>query len=201
MYRSPTDQREMNATEADHSVFYLCNMTEKKALTMSKAFAALLSEDDAKALDALAVIHEKGDASSIYPLLHALAATDDPARQRRIQGLLYEVKVKDAAAELGRALDDPELRVVRKTTIAAFWNAGLDAQPYTERLVQIAIEGASMETFEALTVIENQELLPEKAARKGLAGLKKAVTTEKDAYKKALLEDLAKVLKDRLGAE
>ncbi len=191
----------MNIPEADHSVFYLCGMTEKKALTMSKAFADLLSEDDATALDALAVIHEKGDANSIFPLLHALAATDDPARQRRIQGLLYEVKVKDAAAELGRALDDPSLRKVWKTTIATFWNAGLDAQPYTERLVQIAIEGDSMETFEALTVIENQELLPEKAARKGLAGLKKAMTNEKDEYKKALLQDLAQVLKHRLGSE
>lgn len=191
----------MNTAEVEQSGSYLCCMTEKKALTMSKAFAALLSEDDATALDALAVIHEKGDASSIYPLLHALAATDDPARQRRIQGLLYEVKVKDAAAELGRALDDPTLRKVWKTTMAAFWNAGLDAQPYTERLVQIAIEGDSMDTFEALTVIENQELLPEKAARKALTGLKKAVTTEKDDYKKALLEDLAQVLKHRLGAE
>lgn len=187
--------------EADHSVFYLCSMTEKKALTMSKAFAALLSEDDAKALDALAVIHEKGDASSIFPLLHALASTSDPDRQRRIQGLLYEVKAKDAAAELGRALDVPELLDVRKTAIAAFWNAGLDARPYTERLVQIAVEGDAEETFEALTVIENQELLPEKPARKGLASLKKAVASEKDDYKKALLEDLANVLKDRLGAE
>jgi len=177
------------------------NMTEKKRITMDKAFAALLSDDDVKALDALAVIHEKGDAASIFPLLHALAATNDPARQRRIQGLLYEVKVKDAAAELGRALDEPELLDVRKTVIAAFWNAGLDARPWIERLVQIAVEGDAQETFEALTVIENQELLPEKAARKGLASLKKAVATEKDDYKKALLEDLASLLKDRLGAE
>lgn len=57
---------------------YLCSMTEKKGITMDKAFAALLSEDDAKALDALAVIHEMGDANSIFPLLHALAATDEP---------------------------------------------------------------------------------------------------------------------------
>ena len=176
-------------------------MTEKKGLTMDKAFAALLSEDDAKALDALAVIHEKGDANSILPLLHALGATSDPARQRRIQGLLYEVKVKEAAAELGRALEMPELLDVRKTVIAAFWNAGLDAGPYTERLVQIAAEGDAQETFEVLTVIENQELLPEKAARLGLARLKKAVANEQDEYKKALLEDLRAVLEDRLGVK
>lgn len=176
-------------------------MTEKKRTGMDKAFKALLSDDDAKALAALAVIHEKGDAAAIPRLLHALAATDEPARQRRIQGLLYEVKVKDAAAELGRALDIPELLDVRKTVIAAFWNAGLDAAPYLDRLVQIAVEGDAGEAFEVLTVIENQELLPEKAARLGLARLKKAVGTEPDAYKKALLEELKQHLGERLGAK
>lgn len=168
---------------------------------MDKAFAALLSEDDAQALEAIAVIHEKGDALSIRPLLHALAQTDDPARQRRIEGLLYEVKVKDAAAELAKALDLPELLDVRKTAIAAFWNAGLDAAPYVERLVQIALEGDAGETFEVLTVIENQEVLPEKAARLALARVKKAVDKETDPYKKTILADLKKHLEDRLGVQ
>ena len=176
-------------------------MTEKKRTVMDKAFAALLSDDDAKALEAIATIHEKGNAGAIFPLLHALAKTDDPARQRRIQGLLYEVKVKDAATELARALDDPELLDVRKTVIAAFWNAGLDAGPHTERLIEIAVEGDADETFEVLTVMENQELLPEKAARLGLARLKKAVAAERDGYKKALLEDLKTHLEDRLGKQ
>ncbi|MBK9598973.1 MAG: hypothetical protein IPO60_11810 [Flavobacteriales bacterium] len=130
-----------------------------------------------------------------------MAATDEPARQRRIQALLFQVKVKDAAAELGRALEVPELLDVRKTVIAAFWNAGLDVGPYTERLVQIATEGDAHETFEVLTVHRNQELLPEKEARLGLAGLKKAVVVEPDEYKKALLEELRTVLEDRLGVK
>ncbi len=174
-------------------------MTAKKGAQLDKAFAALLSEDDAQALEAIAVIHEKGDAGSILPLLHALARTDDRARQRRIQGLLFEVKVKDAAAELAKALDLPELLDVRKTAIAAFWNAGLDAGPHTERLVQIAVEGDAEETFEVLTVIENQEILPERAARKALSKLKKSVEQEPDGYKQALLVDLKRHLEDRLG--
>jgi hypothetical protein len=175
------------------------SMTERKQTSLDKAFAALLSEDDAKALEAIATIHEKGDAHTIIPLLKALARTEDHARQRRIQGLLYEVKVKDAAVELARALDEPELLEVRKTAIAAFWNAGLDAQPYVERLIEVAVEGHADETFEVLTVIENQELLPEKTAQLGLARLKKAAGAEKDAYKKALLEELKAHLEDRLG--
>ncbi|MBS1938103.1 MAG: hypothetical protein JST98_05915 [Bacteroidetes bacterium] len=174
-------------------------MGETKRNLISKAFADLLNDDDAKALEALAVIHEQGDATAILPLLQALAATDDPLRQRRITALLYEVKVKDAPAELAKALDMPELLDVRNTAIAAFWNAGLDAGPYTERLLQIAVEGEADETFEVLTVVENQELLPEKAARKGLARVEKAAAAEKDAYKRTLLDNLAAVLKERLG--
>ena len=64
---------------------------------------------------------------------------------------------------------------------------------------RVAIEGDAEEVFEVLTVIEHQELLPEKAARKGLASLNKAVSLEKDEYKRTLLSDLALVLKDRLG--
>ncbi len=179
----------------------LKEMSETKRTIMDKAFTALLNEDDAKALEALAVIHEKGDASSILPLLNALAKTDDHARQRRIEGLLFEVKVKDAAAELAKALDVPELLDVRKTAIAAFWNAGLDAAPYLERLVQLAVEGDAEETFEVLTVIENQEFLPEKPARLALNHVKKAAAREADAYKQALLADLENHLKERLGVE
>jgi hypothetical protein len=174
-------------------------MSQAKRSALDKAFAALLHEDDAKALEALATIQAKGDATAILPLLQTLAGTDDAARQRRIQAMLFQIKVKDAAAELGRALDMPDLLDVRKTVIAAFWNAGLDAAPWTERLVEIAMEGDAEECFEVLTVMENQELLPEKAARRALNKVSKAVTAEKDPYKKALLADLAAHLKERLG--
>lgn len=176
-------------------------MTEKKASRIDKAFAALLSEDDAQALEALAVIHENGNADSILPLLQTLSTTDEPSRQRRIKALLFQVKVKDAAAQLGKALEIPELFKVRKTVLATFWNAGLDAQPFTSRLIEVAIEGDADEALEVFTIIENQELLPEKAARKGVVQLKKAVKVEQDAYKRDLLDGLLKMLEERLGKD
>ncbi len=175
-------------------------MGEKKTTAVDKAFAALLHEDDAKAMEALATIQDKGDATAILPLLHALAATGEPARQRRIQGLLFQVKAKDAAAELARALDIPELLDVRKTAIAAFWNAGLDASPYTVRLVQIAVEGDAEEAFEVLTVIENLDALPEQTVKMALQQLGQALLREQDAYKHTLLKDLQQVLSGRSGA-
>ena len=49
-------------------------MAEKPNNLLEQAFAALLSDDDAKVLGAIAYVQERGDARAIFPLLHALAS-------------------------------------------------------------------------------------------------------------------------------
>lgn len=166
---------------------------------MDQAFAALLSDEDAKVLGALAYVQSHGDARAILPLLHALARTADVQRQQRIQAMLFEVKVKDAADELIKALDMPTLRSVRTTVLAAFWNAGLDAAPHTEKLIACAVEGSADECFECLTVLEHQEVLPEKAVLKGIRTVSEAIATNTDDYKGAMLGGLLVELKARVG--
>lgn len=175
-------------------------MSESKAQrnqALKKAFEALLEKDPAKAQRALLVIRAKGDPSSVLPLLQALAATDDDRRKKRIEQLLHEVKVAGAAQELGKALDMPELGSVRKTVIAAFWNAHLDALPYTERLVDIAVEGDPEETIEVLTVVEQMTTVPADLAERSVRKLEKALQQQENSYMKALLEELASVLEQR----
>ena len=166
---------------------------------MDLAFAALLSDDDAQVLTALTRIGDQGDARAIRPLLTALVQAKEETVKRRITEMLYEVKAKDAANELLAALDEPVLSSVRRTVLATFWNAGLDVRDHLDRFVQLAIEGDANECFECLTVIENQEIWPEKAARLGLARVRKAAASEADAYKAAILNDLVVVLEGRLG--
>jgi hypothetical protein len=90
---------------------------------------------------------------------------------------------------------------VRRTVLATFWNAGLDVREHLDRFVQLAIEGDAQECFECLTVIENQEIWPEKDCRRALAQVRKAAAAEHDAYKGAMLQDLVGVLQYRLGVE
>ncbi len=172
-----------------------------KKSKLDLAFAALLSEDDAQVLTALARVEEQGDARAIRPLLTALARSRDAKVQQRITDMLYQIKVKDAVPELMAALDEPTLLDVRRTVLATFWNAGLDVRDHLERFVDLALEGDAEECFECLTVIENQEIWPEKAARLGLAKARKAAAAETDAYKAAMLNDLVAVLEERLGVE
>ena len=166
---------------------------------MDQVFAQLLSADDKKVLEALATVEAQGNAKAIRPMLHSLAGTKDHAVQQRIMALLFEVKVSDAVPELISALDEPGLRGVRKTILATFWNAGLDVQEHLETLVSCAIEGDAEECFECLTVIEHQELWPEKAVRTAILRLKKASEGEADPYKGVMLKDLRSVLEERVG--
>ncbi len=176
-------------------------MEENTNKLMDQAFAALLSDDDAKVLAGLAYVQERGDARAIFPLLHALVRANDHAKRQRILALLNEVKAKDAAAELARALDDPALRSARKTVIATFWNAGLDASPYTDRLIACAVEGDAEECFECLTVLENQEVLSETAVLRGIKQVSTAIATNTDDYKGAMLGSLLVELKARAGKD
>ena len=101
--------------------------------------------------------------------------------------------------ELIKALDMPTLRSVRTTVLAAFWNAGLDAAPHTEKLIACAVEGSADECFECLTVLEHQEVLPEKAVLKGVRTVSEAIATNTDDYKGAMLGGLLVELKARVG--
>ncbi len=167
---------------------------------MDQVFAQLLSAEDQKVLDALVIVEQQGDARAIRPLLHALAGSSDQQVRQRITNMLYQVKVSAAVPELVAALDEDGLRSVRRTVLSTFWNAGLDVKDHLEILIGCAIEGDAEECFECLTVIEHQELWPEKDARLALKRVERFLPTEKDAYKAALLGDLAALLRDRLGA-
>ncbi|MFN3875624.1 MAG: hypothetical protein ACK4L7_06900 [Flavobacteriales bacterium] len=166
---------------------------------MDLAFAALLSDDDAAVLEALARIGSEGDARSIRPLLCAYARADRPSVRQRIAALLNQVKAEGAAEALAEALDDPELLSARHAALSAFWSAGLDARAYLARFVDIAIEGSPQESLECLTIVQEQDAWPEKAARAGAARLREASRREQDAFKASVLSDMAEELNARLG--
>ncbi|MCW5898055.1 MAG: hypothetical protein KIT10_02205 [Flavobacteriales bacterium] len=174
-------------------------MSKDQRKRMDLAFAALLSEDDAQALEAITRIRAHGDARAIPPLLQALARTTDETRRHRINALLHEVKAEGATLELIAALDDPTLFDIRAEVVAVLWNAGLDVRDHLERLVALAITGDAPLAFEVLTVVEHQEVWPEKAARRALKLLRDAEGAEPDSYKATMLRDMAVLLEQRLG--
>lgn len=172
-----------------------------KTKRMDLAFAALLSKDDEAVLAALTRIEQEGDARAIRPLLSALVNSSDGRIQQRITNLLHQVKAANAADELFAALDDPMFAGIRTAILSTFWNAGLDVREHLDRFVTLAVEGPPAECFECLTVIENQEIWPERAARSALGRVRRAAANEPDPYKTSMLKDLVTVLEFRLGSD
>lgn len=168
---------------------------------MDLAFASLLSKDEEEVLAAITRIDQEGDARAIRPLLLALVSSPSSLVQQRITALLYQVKAPQAGQALLAALSDPELTPVRTTVLGTFWNAGIDVRDQLKTFIDIALEGSAAESFECLTIVENQEIWPEQATRLALKRVQQAVGTEPDAYKLAILKDLLEALRHRLGIE
>ncbi|MBX2972156.1 MAG: hypothetical protein KF797_03550 [Flavobacteriales bacterium] len=172
-----------------------------QAKRMDLAFASLLSKDDEEALAAITRIGKEGDARAIRPLLAALANTGSAAVRQRITTMLFEVKAQKADEALLAALEDPELREVRSIALSTFWNAGIDVRDHLSTFVDIALNGTAAECLECLTVIENQEIWPEKEARLALKRVEKAAAAESDPYKGSILNSLVEALRYRLGVD
>lgn len=170
-----------------------------QAKRMDLAFASLLSKDDEEVLAAITRIGQEGDARAIRPLLVTLATNPSTSVQQRICTLLYEVKAPQADAALLAALEDAEFKGIRNIVLSTFWNAGIDVRDHLNVFVDIALAGSAAECFECLTVIENQEIWPEKDTRSALKRVEKAIPSESDPYKASMLADLVSVLQYRLG--
>lgn len=131
-------------------------------MSMDPLFAQLLSDDDAKVLDAIEKVDQRGDAMAIVPLLHALTKANEITTQQRITTMLFAVKAKGAKEQLLAALDIPELRAVRRTVLSCFWNAGIDMRDHLDIITGIAISGDLAEAFECFTILQEQDVWPEK---------------------------------------
>ncbi|MBK8338631.1 MAG: hypothetical protein IPK99_00780 [Flavobacteriales bacterium] len=70
---------------------------------------------------------------------------------------------------------------------------------HLEEFVSIAISGSADECFECLTVVENQEIWPERAVRTSITRLRNAASAGADEYKGAMLRNMQQVLEERLG--
>jgi hypothetical protein len=163
------------------------------------AYAALQSSDVDELKAALERIADQGDAKAIRPLLTVLMRPLDTEVHDRVRELLFQVKAKGAVPELMAALEEPAFHPVRHTILAIVWNAGLDVREHLGLILSIGLSGDAELLFECLTVVENQEIWPERDARTALRTVQKAMHDGMDPYKAHLVKALSTALEYRLG--
>lgn len=129
----------------------------KQEESLRKVFA---SNDEEKTIKAIKKLRETGNATMISPLLDLLSATENDNIFSTVINLLNDLKDQDTAQPLIDAVSDKKYEEIRVFILQVFWQSRLDALPYLEELVNIAIKSDYMVCLECLTIIESFKNAP-----------------------------------------
>ena len=129
--------------------------TTKKNQIVLQIIMDLGSDNESTVLKAIIKTRSKGS-NQIIPALFKTYAAGSSKVRHEITLLLNELKSTDTLEALVDQLES-DVEEMRILALGAIWNSGFDASNYVDVIVQTAIKGSFMETFEALTVLENLE--------------------------------------------
>lgn len=124
--------------------------------------AKLFSANSDIVISAINKIKVKGNKHYIPILFDLLLSDLEKEVEKEITNLLETVKVKDTAEIFVQALENEKYKSIRKIILIACWQNGLEYQPYLPVFVDVIIKEEWETAFEAFTVIDNMEFLPEK---------------------------------------
>lgn len=172
-------------------------MSEKKKLAIKQLVTDLQSTDDNVVLHALENAPSIGN-TEVTPHLIQLLKHESEEIQVAAEKIIHSLKDSASAQVLIEALDDKSLANVHHKLIAAFWMAGLDANPHLTRLVKAAIEGSFLDCMEVYSIIDNAEVedLPHDQVMESLILLNTYFEHSPKEEKAELLKDIARVLQE-----
>ena len=120
----------------------------------------LFSANTDVVISALESIKNKGNKLYIPILFDLLNSAPGPEIETDIKSLLETVKDKDSINTFMRALEDEKFKPIRKSILVACWQNGLDFSTFLPVFVDLVIKEDWETAFEAFTVIDNLEYLP-----------------------------------------
>ena len=154
----------------------------------------LFSAQPRVVLTAINSIKEKGNKFYI-PLLFDLL-NSNPAKEitDEINKLLSTVKDKETTESFIEAITDKKYKPIRKLILTVCWQNGLDFSNYLSVFVDVVINDDWENTFEAFTIIDNFEFLPEqKIVKKAILKIEAAMENANEQKAYFLQEILAKI--------
>ncbi|MFN3918583.1 MAG: HEAT repeat domain-containing protein [Flavobacteriales bacterium] len=138
-------------------------MSETTSLKLiNQIISDLDSDQETKILQALAKIPERGTDKVIPVLIKLLEKDYSDAITGKTTAILSELKNSSSLPALIEGLST-ESSKVREVILSSIWHSGLDASNYLPRIVKAGIAGSYMECVEALTIVENIDILPSDA--------------------------------------
>ncbi len=154
----------------------------------------LFSAKEEVVIAALEKISAHGNKLYIPVLFDLLLTKPGNEVTNEVLKLLSTVKAKETVTLFADALQNEKYKSIRKNILTTCWQNGLDYHDYLPVFVTIVIEDDWETAFEAFTVIDNLEFLPEEniieQSKHIIAGAIKNIPENKEYF---LNEILAKI--------
>jgi len=145
-------------------------------------------------ISALESIQKKGNKLYLPILFDLLNSSPEPEIETEIKHLLETVKDKESVNSFLRAIEDDKYKPIRKDLLTACWQNGLDFSTFVPVFIDLIIREDWEIAFEAFTVIDNLEFLPNQEIIKIAVGkIKEALPFANDQKTYFLSEILAKL--------
>jgi len=154
----------------------------------------LFSADTDIVLSAIEVVKNKGNKLYIPILFDLLNSLPEPEIEAEIKNLLGTVKDKETINGFMRAIENDKYKPIRKSILMACWQNGLDFSTFLPVFIDLVINEDWEIAFEAFTVIDNLEYLPnEEILKKSVNKINKALTSTAEQKSYFLNEILIKL--------
>ena len=150
----------------------------------------LFSADTKTVIAAINQIKQKGNKLYLPILFDLLNAKPETEIETEIKSLLETVKDKAAVSFFMLAFADEKYRPIWKTVLATCWQNGLDFSDYSVTFVQLIIQEEWEIAFEAFTIIDNFEFLPEQKILTECKNLISNAMENADEQKKYFLQEI-----------
>ncbi len=152
----------------------------------------LYSHNQHLILKTLSEIKETGNKLIVPALIELMMTSEFDEVKSEARSIMAELKDEGSKEELIQAISNERYRPIRQDLISLCWENGLDYTPYFEFFVDLVLEGNYMESFEAMTVLENLEgsLTEETSSRiiEKLQGALNSAHDEKLTYIRELIQ-------------
>ncbi len=167
---------------------------EDNSKKLKRQIASLRSSNRSAILETLKELRSEGDVSVLPELFSLMLIQEDEEILDELAKFLNDLKDKEAAEVLAKAVANPEYETIQTTLVAACWQNGLSYGKYIPTFVDVIISGDYSAAIEAFTVIEEAVGDLDQEERASLVGSIKSKLQQVEEQKKALFVELVKVI-------
>jgi hypothetical protein len=154
----------------------------------------LFSANTDTVIAAIKEIKNRGNKLYIPILFDQLTSIPEREVENEIIDLLATVKNKDVIESYVSALTNEKYKSIKKTILTTCWQNGMDYSNYLPIFVDIIINDNWEVAFEAFTIIDNLEFLPEKEIIESSVIIIEDALKTADEQKTYLLQEVLKTI-------